>query len=129
MAKDLTKHDLLKDEWPYSIKFHEFATFLGLSSDKDAKGVNWRYDKKTAKKIEELYIWGKRKTGSEDPLDIMIAVKQLNRDLGITFRGKKLVDHLWGYTQLDTKTISLDEAREKVEKEKSLYVEKEENGD
>ena len=128
----LTDHTRLStDEWPYSPKFQEFATFLGLPADKDSKGINWQHDKKTADKIEQIYAWGKARSKSDDPVDVMIAVKQLTRDLGVTFRGKPLVDHLWGWARLDTKSIRLEEKQEGIEKEKSLYqesLEKEEDG-
>lgn len=119
MARDT----LTKDEWPYSPKFQEFATFLGLPAEKDAKGVNWRQDKKMANKMEALYAWGKYRAESEDIVDVMLAVRQLQKDLGVNSRGKTLVDHLWGWTQLDTKTDKLAKQMERIEKEKTLYTE------
>lgn len=110
-----------QDEWPYSPKFQEFANFLGLPATKDAKGVNWRYDKKTAEKIEELFAWGKDKSGSEDIVDVMLAVRALQRDLGVNWKGKTLVDHLWGFIKLDTKNAGLDKEKLRVEKEMELY--------
>ncbi|MHA2069399.1 MAG: hypothetical protein ACXABY_33985 [Candidatus Thorarchaeota archaeon] len=117
----MAKKDLVEDKWPYSPKFQEFATFLGVPASKDAKGVNWRYDKKFARKIEDIYKWGKLYSKSEDPLDIMLSVKQLTRELGVSFRGKTLVDHLWGFTQLDSKTIKLRDEIDQIDKEKQLY--------
>lgn len=121
---DLSKSDLVKDEWPYSPTFQKFATFLGLTATKDAKGVNWRYDRKTADKIEEIFVWGKKKSKSDDPIDVMLMVKKLKGELGVTFEGKKLVDHLWGFVRLDTKTIEATEEMKRIEKEKTLYSKK-----
>lgn len=121
------------DEWPYSPKFHEFADFLGLPAAKDSKGVYWRGDSKLAKKIEEIYAWGKYASGSEDIVDVMLAVRRLQRDLGINWKGLTLIDHLWGWVQLDTKGQKLTEEIGKVNKEKQLYqnppeLKEEENG-
>jgi len=113
-----TKSD---NEWPNSPKFQEFANFLGLTPNRDAKGIDWRYDSKVAKKIEEIYAWGKLRSDSEDPLDIMLEVKRAIRDLGVPYRGKTLVDHLWGWTQLDSKAKGLADEAVRIEKEKELY--------
>ena len=117
---DTGRNTSMADEWPYSPKFQEFATFLGVPAGKDSKGVNWRHDKKTADKIEKIYAWGKFKSGSDDIVDVMYAVKELRRDLGANFRGITLVKHLSGWTDLDTKTLRLKEEGERVEKEKEL---------
>ena len=117
----MTKPDLVKDEWPYSPKFQEFANFLGVPASKDAKGVNWRYDKKFARKIEKIYQWAKLKTKSDDDLDIMIATKQLIRDLGVSFKGATLVNHLHGFTLLDSQTLQKQEELSTIEKEKELF--------
>jgi len=116
-----TRETRVSDDWPNSPKFQEFATFLGLPAEKDARGINWRHDKKTAQKIEEIYAWGKLVSDSEDPVEIMLSVKQAIRDLGVQVRGKTLVDHLWGWTQLDSKAQGLRNQIDKIDKEKQLY--------
>lgn len=108
-------------EWPYSPRFQEFADFLGLPSNKDSKGIDWRHDEKTAKKIEEIYAWGKNHSKSEDIVDVMLSVRQLQRDLGVNWRGKTLVDHLWGWTQLDTQKQDLQKQTEGLDKEMELH--------
>lgn len=110
------------DEWPYSPKFQKFAHFLGLSAEKDAKGVF--FDRRLGKKLEELYVWAKKRTGSEDDLDIYTAVKQLQMDLGYTERGESLIHRLWQYIQLDSKTLELDREKQRVEQEKELLSDK-----
>ena len=111
----------MNHKYPYDPKFQEFADFLGLPSAKDATGVYWRGNDNVAKKIEELYVWGKEKSKSEDMVDVMLAVRSLARDLGVNYKGKLLVDHLWGFTQLDTKNAKLDSEKLRVEKDMELY--------
>ena len=108
-------------EWPYSPKFQKFADFMGLPATKDSKGVNWRYDEKTAKRLEEIYLWGKEVADSEDPVDIMYAVNNLRKELGVNWKGKTLTDHLWGYIRLDIKDKLLDKTKMNIAKEKELY--------
>ena len=112
---------LIFDEWPYSPEFQKLANFLGLPASVDSRGIDWSHDDRTVNKIKELHEWGKNKTHSENIIDIMAAIKILTRDLGVTFKGKTLVDHLWGWMQLDTKHAEIDTERLKVEKEMSLY--------
>ena len=111
--------DTLLEEWPYSPLFHDFATFLGIPTLKDPKGTYWRGDKKTADKIEEIFAWGKRASGSKDPVDVKLAVKALIRHLGVTRKGKELVEHLWGY-------LRLSHEQERITKEMKLYEERKE---
>ena len=106
---------LSTDEWPYSPKFQDFADFLGLPADHDAKGVNWRYDDRTAKKIEELYTWGRSKANTNDHDQIKLTVKNLTRGLGVNWVGKSLVDRLWQYITMEATNPHLS---------KQLYSEK-----
>lgn len=131
MSDTLTDKTRLDDEWPYSPKFHKFADFLGVPSTKDSKGIYWRGDSKLAKKMEELWMWAKERIGSDEPIDIMYAVNQLRKDLGVSWKGKTLIEHLWGWTQLDTKKIAIEKDKELIDKEMEIYKEpaKEENVD
>src|SRR3990167_3801708 len=113
---DQTRFDT--NEWPYSIKFQDFATFLGLPANKDSKGIYWRGDYKTAKKIEEIYSWGKSATNSDDHIRVKTAIKTLQRKLGTNMQGKSLVDVLWQYTQMATEQAFLDEQLGQLRKEK-----------
>lgn len=116
---------LSTDEWPYSPKFQDFADFLGLPADRDAKGVNWRYDDRTAKKIEELYTWGKSKANTDDHDQVKLVVKNLTRGLGVTWVGKSLVDRLWQYVTMEASNPHLSKklySEKLVEREKQTSV-------
>ena len=89
------------NEWPFSPKFQDFADFLGLSPDRDAKGVNWRYDKKTSDKMQQIYTWGMVKAKSVDHDQIKEAVYSLQKKVGLNWVGKILVDRLWQHTTFD----------------------------
>lgn len=97
------------NEWPYSIKFHDFATFLGLPADKDSKGIYWRGDQDTANKVEQIYSWAKASSKSDDHTAIKTQVKKLQRHLGTNMQGKSLVDTLWQYTRMNTEMNYLEE--------------------
>lgn len=89
-------------EWPYNPNFQDFATFLGLPAERDFKGTRWNYDKKTAERIEEIYKWGIVKIGGFDHEKIKKVVYQLQRNVGVNWLGKSLVDRLWQYIQFDS---------------------------
>ena len=87
--------------WPFSPKFQDFATFLGIPAERDAKGTNWRFDEKTSKKIEQIYVWGMMKAKSGEHEDIKKAVFDLQRKVGVNWVGKTLVERLWQHTMFD----------------------------
>ena len=118
---DTGRSTFLSEDWSGSPKFREFAIFLGLNPNRDSRGINYKTEKRLADKMEKIYAWGKLKSGSEDAIDIMITVKQAIRDLGVNFRGETLINHLFGFVTLDTKTIDLDAQKERIEKEKEIY--------
>ena len=89
-------------DWPFSPKFQDFSTFLGLSAERDAKGINWRFDEKTSKKIEQIYVWGMLKAKSGDHDEIKKVVFDLQKKVGVNWVGKTLVDRLWQHTMFDT---------------------------
>lgn len=103
-------------DFPTSPKFHDFANFLGLTSEKDAKGVYWSGDAKTAKKMEEVYAWGKAASKSSDHVAVKTKIKQLQRRLGTNAQGKTLVDSLWQYTKMNTEMGFLKENIAAMEK-------------
>ena len=90
------------DKWPFSPSFQDFADFLGLSPDKDAKGVNWRFDQKTADKMQKIYVWGMVKSKTNDHEKIKEMVYNLQRKIGTNWEGKTLIDRLWQHTMFDT---------------------------
>ena len=101
----------IRNEWPYTPEFQDFANFLGLPSEKDSRGINWRYDDKTAKKIEEVYLWGKNKSEGGDHIRTKLAVKELQKQLGVNWKGKTLVDHLWQYITISRSNNRNDELK------------------
>ena len=127
-----TRFDI--NEWPFSPAFQDFADFLGLSSDRDAKGINWRYDKKTADKIQKVYIWGMVKAKTNDHEKIKEMVYNLQRKVGVNWEGKTLIDRLWQHTMFDTqfkkeveKLYQQIESKEE-KKEEPIKVERPEKG-
>ena len=116
--------DLIKDEWPYNIKFQQFATFLGLTTEKDAKGVKWPHGDLMAKKVEDLYLWGKINSNSIDDDDIKKAVFDLQRRIGVNWIGKSLIDKLWQHVKFDTKVKPTEKQIESLRK-KEREIEKE----
>ena len=89
-------------DWQYNPKFHDFATFLGLT-ERDAKGVNWKADRKTRQKLEQLYFWGRLKANSTDHEKIKEQVFNLQRSVGVNWTGKLLIDRLHQHTIFDKK--------------------------
>ena len=107
--------NLKMNEWPYSPKFHDFSSFLGLPAAKDSKGIYWRGDERTAKKMEDIYGWGKAKSKSKDHEDVKLSVKKLQGRIGVNWRGKLLVDKLWEYVRMDTQKTQLTKALKMTE--------------
>ena len=118
-----TRFDI--NEWPFSPAFQNFADFLGLSSDRDAKGINWRYDKKTADKIQKIYIWGMVKAKTNDYEKIKEEIYNLQRKIGVNWEGKTLVERLWQHTMFDANfNRQLRSLERKAQEEKENKVEK-----
>lgn len=89
------------ESWPYNPKFQDFCTFLGFGAESDKKGVKWGHDKKTAEKIEEIYLWGRIMAGSADHEAIKETVYGLRQRLGQNWIGETLVDGLWQHIKFD----------------------------
>src|SRR3990167_2638520 len=127
-----------KDKWPYSPIFQDFADFLGLSAERDAKGMNWRHDQKTIDKIQKIYFWGMVKAQSNDHDKIKEIVYNLQRKVGVNWVGKTLIDRLWQHTIFDTsfkrqieklsKQIEANEQKEAKKIEEPVRIERPEKG-
>src|SRR3990167_248315 len=100
---------ILTDEWPYSPKFQDFSRYLGMEGSRDGKGVSWSHDFRTAKKIEEIYVWAKKKAKTEDHNQVKMATYQLQKKLGVNWQGKTLVDRMWEYLRLETDVEDMKE--------------------
>ena len=123
------------DKWPFSPAFQDFADFLGLSPDKDSRGINWRYDKKTADKMQKIYVWGMIKAKTNDHEKIKEIVYNLQRKIGTNWEGKTLIDRLWQHTMFDAqfkkeveKLYEQIETKEEEKKEEPIKVERPEKG-
>ena len=116
-----------KEEWPYSPEFKKFAEFLGITAERDSKGINWQHNDKTVNKIKTVWEWAKKKAGNEDIIDIMYQVRQYQRQLGGQREGLEALNKIYGYSILEEKKEELAGQQTQVEKEMSLFKEKEEN--
>jgi len=77
-----------------SIEYHRLANLLELdNSEREDSGM---FDK--AKLIHE---WGQELVGSNDRLQIQMAIKHLTRTIGTTEKGTKLVNKLYQWIRLD----------------------------
>src|SRR3989344_2296377 len=85
------------DEWPYNPKFQEFAKYFGLKVIKDGKGAYWPYDGVTADRLEKLYVWAKKKAGSDDMSKIKLAVQSIADNFSSVEDREELVEHLARY--------------------------------
>lgn len=74
-----------------------------------------RADAKLSEQITELRKWAKEKTGSDDRVDQMTAIRELKKGLGLTIKGEELVKKLYRY-------IRLDSDRKRIEKEMENVV-------
>lgn len=85
--------------------YHRMAKFLGV-------GIYEREDPKMAQKISELSDWAATKSGRNDELSRMKTIKQLIRDMGVTYKGKELIGELWRFASLDTNKMIIEEEME-----------------
>lgn len=92
------------DTYKYDMNYHKMADFLGLKKDD-------KMDFDIAQKVAYLRDFTKEK----DELDAMVKIRDVIKQLGVTFQGKELVNHLYKYTRLYQDRI-------RVDKEISLLV-------
>lgn len=91
-----------RGDWMINPRFQDFASFLGLT-ERDAKGVNWKADDKTRRQMKDIYDWATFSSKSEEQSDIKKKVYDLQREVGVNWTGKLLVDRLWQHTSFDSK--------------------------
>lgn len=75
--------------------------------------VEMRRDREVLDKLNAIYDWGAEQAKSDDSVDVMTRIKELEGRLGLTFRDDKKLDSLYQW-------IKLDKERRRVEKEMSL---------
>lgn len=90
------------------IDYHKMAGVFDIS-------LQERQDPRVAEKLSFLTDWAKRKTGSEDSTTQMLEVKNLGKQLGLTYRGYDLIKRLYQYARLD-------ENKQQIEKEMELVI-------
>ena len=83
-------------------QMHDLLNFFGLIQH-DAKGMHWDIDEKVSKKLERLYIWAAYKSKSSDYEEIKNKLYDLQRNVGVNWTGRLLVDKLWQHTMFDSK--------------------------
>jgi hypothetical protein len=71
-----------------------------------------RGDRQLLEKLDYLFRWGSAEAGSDDAVDVMNALRQLEQRLGLIYRDDK-IESLYRY-------IVLDSERRHVEKEMAL---------
>lgn len=104
-AKTTTKAIDFKDD----IEYHRTADFLGIDNED-------RNDFKLANKISTVYDWGSKKSGSEDRIDALMEIKNLQRRIGLQGQGTDVLKKLY-------KWIRLDSDRKRIEKKMELIYE------
>ncbi len=110
-------------DWMIDPRFLDFSSFLGLT-ERDAKGINWKADDKTRRQMKDVYDWAIFKSNSQEQSKIKKAVAELQKEIGVNWTGKLLVDRLWQHTTFDTKfqkhLTDLDKQKQEVVKEETL---------
>lgn len=91
----------------------KMSQFLGLS-------LREREDTRLANKIGFLSDWAGRKGNTTDETKKREIIKQLWKDLGITYKGDELIMYLYRYARLDDEQMKIGE-------EKELYNNKDES--
>lgn len=89
-----------------NIEYHRVADFMGVD-------YNERQDPKLAEEIDTIYRWG-QDMGGEDRVKALMAVKNLQKALGFTDKGKEAIKKLYKWIRLDTR-------RKSIETEMKLY--------
>lgn len=97
-----------RDIWRYDPNYQRMARFLGLTHEESM-------DERMASKISFLRDF----TNEKDEVEAIGKIKGIVKGLGVTFRGRELIDHLYEYARLE-------QDRQRIQKEIDLYKEKKE---
>lgn len=81
--------------------YHRMSDFLEVGDDE-------RRDPKVAEKISYIVDWAKEETGKDDEIEHMNKIRELMRDLGVTYKGKDLISILYRYTRLLTEKMEVN---------------------
>src|SRR4030042_3878176 len=85
------------------LNYHRVSDFLGISYED-------RKNSRLAEKVSLLFEWGEKTSNSKDRIDALMAIKDLQKRLGIQVVGKEAIQKLWQWVRLDTD-------RQRIEKE------------
>lgn len=83
-----------------NIEFHRVADFLEVDYSE-------RQDPALAERIDFIYRWG-QETGGEDRIKALMAIKNLQKALGFTDKGKNAIKKLYKWIRLDTQRKSTE---------------------
>ena len=116
----MDKSNLLGDAWRYDPEYHKVADFLGVNKYD-------REDSSMAEKLDLIYSWAQIQNKGTSKQDVMWALFNLKKELGLPVQGKLLVDELNQYVrlQMDSKR-SKEIEQEKKDKRLEPKVKKEE---
>lgn len=106
VSKDADIKPTLTDSYKYNQDYHKVADFLGVTGDD-------KMDEDIAGKISFLTDY----TGKSDPLDVMVAFRDMIRELGVSMQGPELVKMMYKYARLA-------QERKNIDKEIDLLVRK-----
>jgi len=95
-----TQPEITETNYKYNPSYHRVSDYVGI--DKYEK-----QDSKTANKIAFIYDWAGKKANSKDTSEVINQIAKTIKGLGVSFRGKTLVNYLYQNMRLadDTKRL------------------------
>lgn len=72
-----------------------------------------RKDRSVLDKLDFIFSWGSEQAKSDDAVDVMTKIRELEQRLGLAFRGDSKLESIYRW-------IKLDKERRRVEKEMAL---------
>lgn len=99
--------------WKYDQNYHRTMDFFGIDE----------YDRqnfKLAKKAAYLYDWASQKIGDQDIENVLEAIRQYRKALGVQVQGATLVDQLYINARLDSDRERTQKIKEKIAPDKSI---------
>ena len=91
-----------------NIEYHRAADGLDINYED-------RNDSKVSEQVDYLMDYAKEITGKEDRLDLLLALKSIQRSLGYTETGKTGLKKLYNWVRLDSQ-------RRRIEKKMEVYA-------
>lgn len=72
-----------------------------------------RKDRETLDKLNKIYDWAQQQAGTDDSVDVMTVIRELEGRLGLTFRKADKLEAIYRHMKLDAE-------RRRIEKEMNL---------